>query len=378
MSHTLFPGPRSDRSPRAPFVRIRWALRACAAVLVTALAVGCKEDGATDPSSEGAAPGQTVAPAVASATTTLGPEVAGLPTSGAAWDRVRSVAAGSWTAPDVCNRDNKADVQALAGGLVYARTGDEAYKTKVVNAIKQAVASQKDGCSSAVLALGRQLGGWVLAADYVGYRDPAFVQWVSQIRTREIGGHSRWHQLRFTSGNSSNNWGVWALASMIAADRFVGDGAALAQDWAIFKGYGDGSWKGFKPTADYLAGWNCSGYYAIEPGHCGNPDKNGAPVEDASRSGSTSAPHPGYVTEAISGIAVQAMLLARGGYDAWGVNAQQVKRIAMFMYRFGIQNTQSVGYFVNWMIDRQYGTSYPKVAGNSGRMFAYTDWLYGS
>ena len=349
-----------------------------AAVLALALGtVACREDGVTGSTDTGALPGTTPALAVAGASK-LGPDVGGLPTSGAAWDRVRSVAAGSWSAPDLCAKENKAAMQALAGALVYARTGDASYKTKVVNAINRAVGTQRDNCSSAALALGRQLGAWVMAADYVGYRDASFVKWLTQIRARNIGGHSRWFSLRVTAGNSSNNWGIWALASVIAADRYLGDASSLAQDWAIFKGYGDGSWTGFKPTSDYLAGWNCGRYRAIEDLHCGSPDHNGAPVEDASRSGSTTTPHAGYVSEAMSGLAVQAMLLARAGYDAWGVNAQQINRVALFQARFHIWNAESVVYFAAWIVNKAYGTKYPALVGNSGRMFGYTDWLYGS
>jgi len=306
----------------------------------------------------------------------LGPEVAGRPVSGRPWDAVLKVAKATWATPDLCNKDNKGDVQALAGALVYARTGDTAFQLKAIAAIRVAVATQRDGCSSAVLALGRQLGGWVLAADYAGYRDSTFVQWVGQIRTREVGGHGRWHQLRYTAGNSSNNWGIWALASVIAADRYLGDTTALAEDWAIFHGYGDGT-HSFQPTTEYLPGWNCTTYFAIEPGHCGNPDHNGAPVEDASRSGNTTTPHAGYVNEALSGLVIQAMLLDRAGMPAWSVNTGQLQRVADFLVRTGTWNTQSVAYFAGWMINSVYGTTYPAKAGNGGRMFAYTDWLYG-
>jgi hypothetical protein len=352
----------------------RWnasALRGCAALTVLALSLGCRDEGVTDTSTEGPTERVTAAAGY------LGPAVAGLPMSGSAWDGVRSVAAGTWAKPDLCDRGNKADVQALAGALVYARTGQVSYKTKVVAALQAAMASQRDGCSSAVLALGRQLGGWVLAADYVGYRDAAFVGWVRQLRTREIGGHSRWHQLRFTAGNSANNWGIWALASVIAADRYLGDTPALAQDWAIFKGYGDGTHT-FQPTSDYLRGWNCTTYFAIEPGHCGKPDHNGAPVEDASRSGSTTTPDAGYVNEAVSGLAVQAMLLGRAGYPAWSVNTNQLRRVADFLVRTRTWNAESVAYFAGYVINAAYRTSYPTKPGNSGRMFAYADWLYKS
>jgi hypothetical protein len=370
---------RGERQPNrlgryASHLGITAAVRPCAALSVLALSLaslslGCRDEtGVTDPT--------TRATVVTATPGSLGPSVTGLPTSGAAWTALRAVAASPWSRPDLCDRGNKADVQALAGALVYARTGDAAYRTKVINAMRAAVATQRDGCSSAVLALGRQLGGWILAADYAGYRDAAFVQWVSQIRTREIGGHSRWHQLRFTAGNSANNWGIWALASTIAADRYLGDATALAQDWAIFKGYGDGTHT-FQPTSDYLSGWNCTKYFAIEPGHCGNPDHNGAPVEDASRSGNTTMPDAGYVNEALSGLVVQAMLLRRAGYPAWGVNSRQIRRVVDFLTRTGTWNAESVAYFAGYIVNAAYGSSYPVKPGTSGRMFAYTDWLYG-
>jgi hypothetical protein len=355
----------------APHLWNASALRGCAALTVLALTLGCRDEGVTDISAAGPTERVTAAAGY------LGPAVAGLPMSGSGWEGVRSVAAGTWAKPDLCDRGNKADVQALAGALVYARTGQASYKTRVIAALQAAMATQRDGCSSAVLALGRQLGGWVLAADYVGYRDAAFVSWLRQLRTREIGGHSRWHQLRFTAGNSANNWGIWALASVIAADRYLGDAPALAQDWAIFKGYGDGTWTGFQPTADYLAGWNCTTYFAIEPGHCGSPDHYGAPVEDASRSGNTSMPHEGYVNEALSGLSVQAMLLDRAGYPAWSVNANQLRRVADFLVRTGTWNAEPVAYFAAYMLNATYGTGYPARAGNGGRMFGFTDWLYG-
>lgn len=101
-------------------------------------------------------------------------ELMALPTSGAAWNTVKASADASAT-PDICNQDNKADVNALAAGIVYARTGDTAYRTKAISLINAAMASQTDGCGNAVLAMGRQLGGYVMAADFAEYRDPVYV-----------------------------------------------------------------------------------------------------------------------------------------------------------------------------------------------------------
>jgi hypothetical protein len=302
-------------------------------------------------------------------------ELLARPTSGTAWAALKAVADGAWATPSLADQNNKADVQALAGALVYARTGDVAYRTRVVGALERLWTGP---WATDMLALVRQTGGWVLAADLVGYREPGFLAWLAAARTRVVDDHSRWTTLSFTAGNSSNNYGTFALTALIAIDRFLGDGAGLARDWAIFRGYGDGSWT-FQPTADYAAAWNCAGYRAIESLHCATPgglDQNGAPVEDASRGGYPS-PHGGYVTEAMQGYVVQALLLHRAGYDAWGVNDRQVLRVAEFAVRFGIWNYHSVGYYAAWLVNDAYGVALPTQPAGYGRTFGFTDWLFG-
>ena len=55
----------------------------------------------------------------------------------------------------------------------------------------------------------------MLAADYVKYRDAVFVSWVRQIGTGEIGGQSRWHQLRFTAGPRPTTWRAGAYTDWL-------------------------------------------------------------------------------------------------------------------------------------------------------------------
>jgi hypothetical protein len=295
--------------------------------------------------------------------------------SGSAWTALKSTADGTWSTPSLADQNNKADVQALAGALVYARTGNAAYRTKVITALE---AMWKGPWATDMLALARQTGGWVMAADLVGYRDPGFVSWLSAARTRVVNDHPRWTTLSFTAGNTSNNYGTFALSAMIAADRYLGDAAGVARDWQIFKGYGDSSWS-FQTTAGYQAAWNCGRYQAIEGLHCTTPngaDQNGAPVEDASRD-TYPTPHGGYVSEAMQGYAVQGLLLRRAGYDAWGVNDRQVLRVAEFQRRFGIWNYHSTSYYAAWIINDAYGTTFPAQPAGYGRTFGFTDWLFG-
>jgi hypothetical protein len=308
------------------------------------------------------------------------------PASGTAWSALMAVADASPGSPNLCDQDNKHSVKTLAAALVYARTGTVSYRDKARAAIMSAIGTEQAGCHNAILSLGRQLGAYVLAADFIdlaGADDSTFQSWLSAIRTRNLGGHSRWYTLVGTSEDSANNWGTFALASRIAASMYLGDSGDVARAWQAFRGYSDGSWA-FQKTAGWSTAWSClpGDGSTLLPiainGPCTNGGLNldGAPVEDASRS-TFPVPHGGYVIEAMQGYVVQALLLERAGYDPFGVGNQAIKRVADFQVRFGIWNYHSVGYYIAPIVNRAYGTSYPVLPSGYGRVFGYTDWLYG-
>src|SRR5215204_1761324 len=62
-------------------------------------------------------------------------EIRALPTSGTAWNNMRTAAYGSWGTADLKSQDNKHAIYTLAGALTYARTGDTALRSKVKSAI---------------------------------------------------------------------------------------------------------------------------------------------------------------------------------------------------------------------------------------------------
>lgn len=303
----------------------------------------------------------------------IGPDPVG-PTSGSAWTALRAAADQSPGTPDItCNQDQRTHPgAALASALVYARTGETAYRTRAISLVVAARATARD-CGNAILSLGRQLGAYVLAADYAGYRDSGFTAWVRDIRTRDFpASHSRWHVLADTAANTSNNWGTFALASLTVADAYLRDSAGLDRDWALFRDYGDGS-SSFVHTSSYQAVWSCPAGYEINPASCTDPRKEGAAVEDASR---TSFPTlGGYPAEAAQGYAVQAEILSKAGYAAWTVNDRQVCRNALWRERGSNLNHSSADRYVTWITNERCGFSQPTQVAGYGRVFGFTDWL---
>lgn len=315
----------------------------------------------------------------------IGPDVAGLPTSGSAWTRLLAAANGSWGSSTLTtDQDNRHNIKVLAGALVYARTGDAAMRTKVRNALMATVAAGAPRADNAILSMGRQLGGYVMAADYIGLSgadDAAFRAWLAPLRTNEIGTHGRYKSLVGTALDSGHNWGTFALASLIAADIYLDDAAAIERDWAVFRGYVDRTaYSGFEqypPTSSGRGSWSCRSVpYTPANGGCpGDLTRWGAWPKDVGRGGdypTLAGDGINYSKEILQGIAVSAELLWQRGYTT----AYSVLLPAWSWARDNaIYNRANVSYHVAPMVNARLGWSLPVQSGGNGRLFEYADWL---
>ena len=110
-------------------------------------------------------------------------EISALPMTGSAWAAVKAAADGSLGTPRISDQNSAHDIRTLAVALVFARTGDVTYRKKAADAIMSAVGTEAGGRT---LALGRNLGGYVIAADLINLKsyDPAkdsqFRSWLSR------------------------------------------------------------------------------------------------------------------------------------------------------------------------------------------------------
>lgn len=323
-----------------------------------------------------------------------------LPTSGNAWEKMRNVAYGSWGAADLKNQDNKHDINLLAGAFVYARTGDPALRSKVRDGILAAKRTLDESgewqTTNGVLAAGRQLGAYVIAADLIDLKnfdasaDNEFRSWLSGIRTTEIGTHGRWRTLTFTCENAAANWGTHACASRIAASLYLGDTADVNRAAAIIRAFfgerdaypadAPGREGYFAHTSSYDSSWACDeqNWTGVNP-DCEKSGVNisGAFVEDASRGGgccTLQGDGKQYSKEALQGLVASAEMLYRTGRygDPYSWSDQALRRAIEFMLRSGWDTDT----FAPWLLNVRYGTSYPVPSSGSGRMMSWGDWLY--
>ena len=269
---------------------------------------------------------------------------------------------------------------------MYARTGVDGYRAKVLAAIDGAIGTEAGGRT---LALGRNLASYVIAADLVGLAsaDPAldarFRTWISAARTEDLQGLT----LIETHERRPNNWGTMAGASRIAVDLYLGDATDLARAAAVFRGYlGDrAAYTGFsfgdlsyQADPAHPVGINPAG--ATKSG----VDIDGA-IPDDMRRGCSFQPvpcHTNYAWEALQGVVVQAELLSRHGLPAFAWSDNAVLRAADYLHRldvaYGSWWAASDDTWQPWLINHAYGTHLPASHGGPGKVFGWTDWVYGA
>lgn len=308
-------------------------------------------------------------------------ELAQLPMAGPAWQHLKSAADGPLGTPAIRDQDSNHDVLTLAVALVYARTGITAYRAKAASAILAAIGTERGGRT---LALGRNLAAYVIAADLIDLRgvDPIrenqFRTWLRDVRRESLDGGT----LISTHEKRPNNWGTHAGGARIAADLYLGDTVDLARAAQVFKGwlgdrtaytgfkYGDLSWQA---NTNAPVGVNPAG--SVKAGH----SIDGALPDDMRRGCSFKWPpcSTNYPWGAMGGALVQAQLLSRAGYDAWGWGDRALYRAARFLYGIGWAAKGDDQWQV-WVINRAYGTSWPvAMPARYGKNMGWTDWLYG-
>ncbi len=301
-----------------------------------------------------------------------------LPMSGPGWDNVKSAADHAIGVPNISNQDDDTDVYVFARALVYVRTGVAKYRNEVITACQQAIGTEAGGRT---LALGRNLGPYVLAADLVvlpAAVDASFSAWIRDCLTRVLDGKT----LIATHEERPNNWGTHAGASRMAVARYLRDDAELARAAQVFKGwlgdraayagfsYGSLSWQF---DASKPVGINPKG--ATKSGH----NIDGVLPDDQRRGGSFAWPPPkeNYVYEGLQGALAQAVILHRAGYDSFAWQDQALRRAFVWLHEQCNYPASGDDTWQPHLVNHYYGTAFPAPSPSSpGKSVGYTEWTH--
>jgi Alginate lyase len=314
---------------------------------------------------------------------------------GAAWRSVKQIADGSIVRPDISNQDNDADTRAFATALVFGRTRRPQYRRKVATAIAEAIGSERGGRT---LSLGRNLVGYVLAADLINLDafdatlGRRFRHWLSTVRHEHFSEDEPWRTLAECNAMTPNNWGPLCGASLIASDIYLHDHRDLRRRVAIFRGW-LGDWSAYHRFAyQFDASWQCSKRFVpLDPQGCVKDGHNvgGALPEEMRRGGPFEWPpvFTSYPWEALAGAVTSAEILSRHGYDSWRWSNRAILRAVDFLWRLDREfpdagwwaNARDVSKWIPWVVNARYGTKYltaPTVW--TARSVSFTDWTHRS
>ena len=313
--------------------------------------------------------------------------IAGLPTTGPAWNNVLNAAQQNTIFPNISDQNDDTDVNVLAKALVFARTGQTQYRSEVIAAITAAIGTES---GSGILAVGRNLQAYVIAADLIDLQsanptvDIIFRQWLATIRNVVFNGAGPSLSIISCHESRPNNFGTHCGASRIAIALYLGDTADLQDAANVFKG-----WLGDRNAyAGFSYGdldWQCNpaAPVGINPPGC---TKNGHSIDgvladDQRRSGGFTWPPPqeNYVWEALQGAIVQAELLTRAGYPAWQWQSQALLRATTWLHQEANYQATGDDTWQPWFFNYVYGSNFPApLPSNSGKGMGWTDWTHGN
>jgi hypothetical protein len=313
-------------------------------------------------------------------------EIDAIPMSGPAWQNLLSAASGSCGAVDLEDQDDATNVCVMAKALVFARTGDTRYLADVTTALTQIV--QAPLYAGRALALGRELGAYVIAADIVDLErrnpilDLAFRTALRVLRTTPTYGAAQ--DLVDCHERRPNNWGAHCGATRAAIAVYLGDQQDLDATARVFKGYlGDrASWSGFDYGDDLS--WQCDPArpVGINPVGCtrNGLSLDGVLPDDQRRGGAftTSPPKENYVWEALQGLLAQAVILSRAGYpDVWSWEDRALLRAVRWLHVVVDYPAEGDDTWQPHIVNRYYGASFPvSVPARAGKNVGWTDWTH--
>jgi hypothetical protein len=327
-------------------------------------------------------------------------EIAALPTDTEAFGRLENAAAGEIRLQDISNQDSRTPSHLMAAALVAARRNDRRLREAVRDAIQAGIGTENGDTGghrdrNRPLAIGRNLPGYVIAADLIGLRafdrstDDRFRSWLDGLRTKDVEG-AEW-SLAAIEPLDHSNWGAHISAAMTAANLYLEDTTAIGTSADILRGWlgdpeGRQDWEYDTERHDYS--WMChypdvDRFLPVNPAGC---EREGMVIDgiipiDMQRGGGFRVPprFTRYPRESLQGRTAQAEMLYRAGYDTFGWADRALLRIAERQRAMGEEFDRDwyepdMGCY--WIIARRTGAGLPLEEPSTGRSVSGVDWTH--
>jgi hypothetical protein len=312
-------------------------------------------------------------------------ELAALPATGSAWSALLEVAEGDLGTPDVADQDSSHDVTTLACALVAARTGRRDLRTKSLNALTSAIGTEE---GARWLAIGRNLGAYVIAADVLDVRSGPIYAWLASFLTRTLLANNTDEQIMVANWPTGSNASAQVGFVTAALCVYTGDFDRLATFWDGFRRYCGDRTSPIAETSNSDA-WQMTPFDPVGIQDMGAVKHgcrlDGAIGNDMSRGGDDicSPTWTQYPWVGLEGAVPAALVFARAGYPAWEVGGDAIRRALEYLW-FLRQTSGNEDWFDGsrsneciFLVNRAYGTRFAcSLPVGGGRTFGYSDWTH--
>ena len=329
------------------------------------------------------------APAPAGGIWASAAEIAALPLAGTAYVSTRSAAWESWTLANLADQNSAHDTSVLAAALVAARTGDLALRVRAVNGILAAIGTEQ---GARWLAIGRNLGAYVLAADVLGlHGHPVIDPWFAGFFTKKLAHNNdsaRLVGIREAAWNSASNASAQEGFVHAALAAYFRRADELAWAWDGYRRYiGDRS-------SPHRLSSNADAWQELPSDPVGiqprGASRNGCRLDGAVSNdmarGGLDVCTPGYTQYpwvGLSGAIPAAVVLDRAGFPAWTHMDSALRRSLEYLWAVR-QATGNAAWFDGkraaaaiYLANRAYAAAFP-VVGPTGadQTVGFTDWSH--
>lgn len=309
-------------------------------------------------------------------------EISGLATNSVQWTNLVDEADQAFFNIHISDSNEWADVATMAKALVYARTGDSQLRTEVIDACSDAISTESGGSS---LALGRNLAGFIIAADLVNLPqvdDMLFRDWLRTMLTNTM---SDSMSLTTAHEAKANDIGTYAGGARAAIAAYLQEWDELDRVAQVFKGWvGDTtSYSGFTDFGTNLT-WQADTNAPVGINPLGatiqGVNVDGAlPVALQEVSGFTNTlPQGDYAYEHLQGALLQAVILGRAGYDVWEWEDEAMLRAYEWAEEEAASSPAGDDSWQPFIINKAYQANHlptPTVSSH-GKNIAPTDWTH--
>ena len=295
-------------------------------------------------------------------------EIRRQPTSGSAWNHIVSAAGLAGRTANISDQDSDHDQYALAAAIYTVRTGQQ--RDRAVQALQRAVGTEQGG---RWLAVGRNLLGYVIAADLLGIRSGPIYDWLASFRTMRLADNTDDDELvgfRDAAWNSGSNASAQQGAAYAALAVYLRDAEMQRWSWNAFRRYAGDRTSPHRITSNSDV-WQQRPSDPVGIQNAGASKSGctiaGAVSNDMSRGGSNVC-RPGYTQYpwvGLEGAVPAAVILTRAGYPAFNVAQSALKRAATYLMYLR-RSTGNVEWYdadrahgIKHILNRVYGLGYP-------------------